>query len=474
MTLSQIFFQETGLNQQKVENLINETLLDTEDGELYLESTYNEALVFDDSTLKNSSYNIAKGFGMRAVIGDKSTYSHSSTLTNESIENACNIVKTIKDGYNNHIKLDDNIDSGKQALYTNVNPLNQIDLSAKIALLQKIDNYLRTKNPLVKQVSVSLLGNWQLIKIIRKGAQHIDDTRPLIRLNISVITEQNGKMESGSHGLGGRYLYDLLFMEDTWKKAADKALAQALINLEAKPAPAGQMTVVLGSGWPGILLHEAIGHGLEGDFNRKKTSAFSNLMGEQIAAPEVTVIDDGTISDRRGSLNIDDEGTKTQRNVLIENGILKSYMQDRMNARLMGKAPTGNGRRESFEHQPLPRMTNTFMLGGKHHPQEIIASIKKGIYAVNFGGGQVDITSGKFVFSMSEAYLVENGKILHPVKGATLIGNGPDCLTKIKMVGNDMALDPGVGTCGKAGQGVPVGVGQPTLLIEGLTVGGTE
>ena len=337
-----------------------------------------------------------------------------------------------------------------------------------------MDNYLRGKDPRVKQVSVSLSGQWQAVNIIKPDGRMACDIRPLVRLNVSVIAESNGRRETGTSGAGGRVGYADSRARGSWKKLADEALGQALANLEAVPAPAGEMQVVLGPGWCGVLLHEAIGHGLEGDFNRKKTSAFSGLMGKRVAAKGVTVVDDGTLSNRRGSLSIDDEGTPPGRTVLIEDGILTGYMQDRLNARLMGMKATGNGRRESFAHQPMPRMTNTYMLGGKVKPEDIIASVKRGIYAAHLGGGQVDITSGKFVFSASEAYLIENGKIAAPVKGATLIGNGPDILTKVKAVGNDMALDDGIGTCGKGGQSVPVGVGQPTLLIDGLTVGGTQ
>jgi TldD protein len=319
----------------------------------------------------------------------------------------------------------------------------------------------------------SLSGEWQAVQILRGDGTRVADLRPLVRLNVSVVVEQDGRRETGSYGTGGRFGYSALTAEATWRAAVDEALRQALVNLDSRPAPAGEMEVVLGAGWPGILLHEAIGHGLEGDFNRKKTSAFSGLLGQRIAVPGVTVVDDGTMPDRRGSLTVDDEGTPTNRTVLIEDGILVNFLQDRLNARLMNMSPTGNGRRQSYAHAPMPRMTNTVMLGGAHTPEEMIRSVKRGLYAVNFGGGQVDITSGKFVFSASEAYLIEDGKVTAPVKGATLIGNGPDALTKVMMVGNDMALDPGVGTCGKSGQGVPVGVGQPTLKLSGLTVGGT-
>jgi TldD protein len=348
-----------------------------------------------------------------------------------------------------------------------------MEFSAKTGMLMAIDAYARAKDPRVKQVMASITGEWQAVQILRPDGRRVADLRPLVRMNIAVVVEANGRRETGSFGTGGRFAYDRVLNEATWKAAVDEALRQALVNLDAVPAPAGEMEVVLGPGWPGILLHEAIGHGLEGDFNRKKTSAFAGLLGQRIAAPGVTVVDDGTLPDRRGSLTVDDEGTPSGRTTLIEDGILVGFLQDRQNARLMGVAPTGNGRRQSHAHIPMPRMTNTVMLGGAHDPAEVIASVKRGIYAVNFGGGQVDITSGKFVFSASEAYLIEDGKLGAPVKGATLIGNGPDALTKVAMVGNDMGLDPGIGTCGKQGQGVPVGVGQPTLKMTGLTIGGT-
>jgi TldD protein len=358
-------------------------------------------------------------------------------------------------------------------LYVEDNPLSLMAFEDKVRLLQEIDAYARASDPRVRQVSASIGGEWQAVRIIRPDGAHVADVRPLVRLNVSVVCAEGDRMESGGHGVGGRAAYDAWVDPAVWKGAVDEALRQAVIKLGARDAPAGEMVVVLGPGWPGILLHEAIGHGLEGDFNRKKTSAFSGLMGQRIAAPGVTVVDDGTLADRRGSLTIDDEGTPTQATTLIEDGILVGYMQDRLNARLMGMRPTGNGRRQSHAHHPMPRMTNTIMANGPHDPAEILRSVKSGLYAVNFGGGQVDITSGKFVFSASEAYLIEDGRATAPVKGATLIGNGPDALTKVTMVGNDMRLDPGVGTCGKDGQGVPVGVGQPTLRIDGLTVGGT-
>ncbi len=358
-------------------------------------------------------------------------------------------------------------------LYDDTNPLTTVDFETKIKLLKDMDAYSRAKDPRVRQVSCSLAGEWQTIAIVRPGGEIVHDVRPLVRLNVSVVVSDGTRQESGSDGAGGRSGYTAYLDPAHWQAQVDEALRQAVVNLDSVAAPAGEMTVVLGPGWPGILLHEAIGHGLEGDFNRKQTSAFAGLMGSRIAAEGITVVDDGTLAQRRGSLTIDDEGTPTSKTTLIENGILVGYMQDRMNARLMGMAPTGNGRRESYECPPLPRMTNTYMMAGPHAPEEIIRACKNGLYAVSFGGGQVDITNGKFVFSCTEAYLIENGRVGAPVKGATLIGNGPDVLTKVTMVGNDMKLDPGIGTCGKAGQGVPVGVGQPTLMISGLTVGGT-
>ncbi len=394
----------------------------------------------------------------------------SSEISEKEISNAASIVKSsISLNKTNSISLKENTKS----LYPAINPIKEMDLNAKIKLLNEVNEYIRSKNSNVKQVKITLSGEWQVVQII-KDSHRLSDIRPLVRFNVLVILEKNGRIERGSAGHGGRDSYSKFISENKWKEVADQALAQALINLEAMPTPAGEMTVVLGSGWPGILLHEAIGHGLEGDFNRKKVSAFSNSLGKQVAAKGITVVDDGTLPNLRGSISTDDEGTPSGYNVLIEDGILKGYMQDHMNAKLMGVNPTGNGRRESYKEVVMPRMTNTYMLPGTHKPEEIISSVKKGIYAVNFGGGQVDITSGKFVFSSSEAYLIENGKITQPVKGATLIGDGPTVLKKVSMIGNDLKLDPGVGTCSKDGQNVPVGVGQPTLKVDSITVGGTE
>ncbi|MDB2415131.1 metalloprotease TldD [Rickettsiales bacterium] len=472
--LDDLFFTSTETNKNKVISTISDALGQMDDGELFMEYNQSEVFSFDDGVLKNANYNTNYGFGLRSVLGEATAYAHSSEISHKAIKSAADAVKAIKHGNCAKANLAESPTIATNRLYSNINPLDEIPFARKTKLLQEIDSYLRKKEPLVKQVSTSLSGEWQAVQIIRCDGQSIYDIRPLVRLNISVVVEKNGRMERGSFGTGGRQSYEKYIETSAWKKNADEALRQALVNLESIPAPAGQMQVILGNGWPGILLHEAIGHGLEGDFNRKKTSAFSELMGKRVATKGVTVIDDGTIADRRGSITVDDEGTPSQKTVLIEDGILTGYMNDRLNGRLMGSGSTGNGRRESYASQPIPRMTNTYMLSGNNDPEDIIKSVKNGIYAVSFGGGQVDITSGKFVFSASEAYMVEDGKITAPVKGATLVGNGPDVLTKIKMIGNDMALDPGIGTCGKAGQGVPVGVGQPTMLIEGLTVGGTE
>ncbi len=463
-----------GFDAQSSIKLFKDYLSKADDGELFIEFRQSESFVFDDGRIKSSGFDSSQGFGLRSVVEDVSAYAHSSIITPERIKNAAKNVSAISKGYSGSVNLDSGFKFGiEQKLYTDRNPTEEGSFADKIALLESIDSYLR-KNNHVKQVSASLAGEWQLVAIIKADGNIAVDTRPLVRLNIGVVVERDGKMERGSAGKGGRAEYAKFITTESWQDLADKALNQAMVNLEAIPAPAGEMTVVVGSGWPGVLLHEAVGHGLEGDFNRKKTSVFSEMMGKQVAAKGVTVVDNGTIEARRGSLSVDDEGTPTQHNILIEDGILKGYMQDRMNARLMKVLPTGNGRRESYAHQPMPRMTNTYMLAGKDSPEDIIASVKRGIYAPYFGGGQVDITSGKFVFSASEAYMIENGKITSPIKGATLIGSGADALTKIRAIGNDMNLDDGIGTCGKAGQSVPVGVGQPTLLIDSMTVGGTE
>ncbi|MBL0931423.1 MAG: metalloprotease TldD [Alphaproteobacteria bacterium] len=470
-TTDRLFFQEAGLDLAKAQRQTAEALSGADDGELFLEYRQSEALSFDDGKLKSASFDTAKGFGLRAVLGDTSAYAHASDLSHDAIARAARTVGAIKSG---HAGTAAEGPQGTNArLYTDENPLELMPFADKVKLLGEIDAYARAKDKRVRQVMCSIAGEWQAVQILRADGERLADVRPLVRVNVSVVVGDGDKQETGSYGWGGRFAFGRVVDPENWQNAVNEAVRQALVNLDAVPAPAGEMPVVLGPGWPGILLHEAIGHGLEGDFNRKKTSAFAGLMGQRVAAPGVTVVDDGTIGDRRGSLTIDDEGTPTQRTVLIEDGILRGYMQDRQNARLMGMKPTGNGRRESFAHHPMPRMTNTVMLGGNHAPAEILKSVKKGLYAVNFGGGQVDITSGKFVFNAAEAYLIEDGKIGPAVKGAMLIGNGPESLKHVKMIGNDMKLDPGIGTCGKDGQGVPVGVGQPTMLLDKLTVGGT-
>ena len=471
ITTDRLFFDRTGMNQGRIERIVDDALRGMADGELYLEYTQSESLGFDDGRIKTASFDQSQGFGLRALSGEATGFAHASDLSEAAIRRAAGAVRAVKEGHDGALDLAP--PGTNRLLYTEDNPLAAVAFAAKAKLLADIDAYARGKDPRVRQVSASLAGQWQAVQIVRPEGARIADIRPLVRLNVSIVVEENGRMETGSAGAGGRVMYDHYLDPTQWKAQVDEALRQALVNLSSVPAPAGDMTVVLGPGWPGVMLHEAVGHGLEGDFNRKKTSAFSGLIGQRVAAPGVTVVDDGTMPDRRGSLTIDDEGTPSRRNVLIEDGILKGYMQDRLNARLMGVPATGNGRRQSYAHAPMPRMTNTYMLAGDKDPGEIIGSVKKGVYAVNFGGGQVDITSGKFVFSATEAYLIEDGKIGPAVKGATLIGNGPDALTKISMIGNDLKLDDGIGTCGKDGQGVPVGVGQPTLRMDGLTVGGT-
>jgi len=470
-TTEALFFDKTGMDKNAVNRIVAGALNGCDDGELYLEYCQSESFTFDDGRIKNASFDTSQGFGLRAVAGETTGFAHSTTLNEQAIARAGETVRAVRAGQGGTFA--DPPQGTNQQLYTDENPLPMVPFDIKVATLAEIDAYARKKDPRVKQVSASLAGSWQAVHILRPDGYNVADIRPLVRLNVNVIVEHNGRMESGSYGTGGRVTYGEFLKAETWQGAVDEALRQALVNLESVEAPGGEMPVVLGPGWPGVLLHEAVGHGLEGDFNRKKTSAFSNLMGQRVAAKGVTVVDDGTFHDRRGSLTVDDEGTPTSRTVLIEDGILTGYLQDRLNARLMNMRPTGNGRRQSYAHHPMPRMTNTFMLSGDRHPDEIIGSVKKGLYAVNFGGGQVDITSGKFVFSATEAYMIEDGKIGRAVKGATLIGNGPDVMTKVSMIGNDMKLDPGIGTCGKDGQGVPCGVGQPTLKIEQMTVGGT-
>ncbi len=444
-----------------------------DEADLYFQYTRSEGWSLEEGIVKTGSFSIDQGVGVRAVSGEKTAFAYSDDISEASLLDAARTVRTISAaGHTRLAQVATKKVAKSRSLYPGVDPISTLDSTTKVALLGKVEKLARAKDPRVIQVMAGLASEYDVVLVARADGTLAADVRPLVRLSVSVIAEQKGRRESGSSGGGGRF--GLAYFSDAQiEKYVDEAVHAALTNLEARPAPAGEMTVVLGAGWPGILLHEAIGHGLEGDFNRKGSSAFSGRIGERVAAKGVTVLDDGTIADRRGSLNVDDEGNTTQRNVLIEDGILKGYIQDSMNARLMGVAPTGNGRRESYAHVPMPRMTNTYMLGGDKDPQEIVKSIKKGLYATNFAGGQVDITSGKFVFSASEAYWVENGKILYPVKGATLVGSGPECLKRVSMIGNDMKLDPGVGVCGKEGQSVPVGVGQPTLRIDGLTVGGT-
>ena len=470
-TPDEFFFTRSGMDEGRVATIVGDALNGADDGELFMEYRQSEALAFDDGRLKTASYDVTQGIGLRRVVEEATAYAHASELSEAAVRRAAETVRSV-DGRDGTIAAAPT--GTNQHLYDDVNPLGEMSFDDKVALLQEIDRYLRAKDNRVRQVTASITGNWQVVCILRADGSKATDVRPLVRVNISCVVGEGDRMETGSQGVGGRMLYHDFVQPDAWQAQADEALRGALVNLESIDAPAGEMPVVLGPGWPGVLLHEAIGHGLEGDFNRKKTSAFSGLVGERIASPGVTVADNGTITDRRGSLTIDDEGTPTSNTVLIEDGILKGYMHDRMNARLMGHAATGNGRRESYAHQPMPRMTNTYALAGDRDPQEIVASVKKGLYAVNFGGGQVDITNGKFVFSASEAYLIEDGMVGPAVKGATLIGNGPDVLTKVTALGNDMELDKGIGTCGKAGQGVPVGVGQPTMLVDQLTVGGTQ
>tara|TARA_B100001540_G_scaffold281529_1_gene271674 strand:+ start:5152 stop:6600 length:1449 start_codon:yes stop_codon:yes gene_type:complete len=468
-----LFFENNDISKDKISKKLNESLLNFDDGELYLEDSHNETFLYDDGRMKNVSFNNSQGFGVRSIAGEIRGYAHSSEISEKNIFKAIETIKSIsKDSYNNNLSL--NNMHRNEPLYTSQNPLQNTEFSRKIKTLENIDKFARNLDSRVIQVSTSLSGSYKAIQILQSENLSTADLRPLVRLNIQIVVQHKGRRESGSSGYGGRTLYDHWLKEENWKKQVIEALRIATLNLESKPAPAGEIPVVLGSGWPGVMLHEAVGHGLEGDFNRKGSSVFSNKIGEKVASEGVTVIDDGTMKNRRGSITIDDEGTPSGKNILIENGILKNYMQDKQNARLMNMKPTGNGRRESYSHYPMPRMTNTFMANGKYEPEEIISSVKKGVYAVNFSGGQVDITSGKFVFSASEAYFIEDGKIIYPLKGATLIGNGPDAMNKIKMIGNDLKLDEGIGTCGKNGQGVPVGVGQPSLLMEGITIGGTE
>jgi TldD protein len=463
-----------GLDETHLARALNEIRAHhVDEADLYFQYTRSEGWSLEEGIVKTGSFSIDQGVGVRAVSGEKTAFAYSDDISEASLLDAARTVRTISSAaQSGRVKTAKQKMAGARSLYTAVDPISTLDSQAKVDLLGRVEKLARAKDPRVSQVMAGLAAEYDVVLVARADGTIAADVRPLVRLSVTVIAEQKGRREVGSGGGGGRF--GLAYFSDAQiEEYVDHAVHAALTNLDARPAPAGEMTVVLGSGWPGILLHEAIGHGLEGDFNRKGSSAFSGRIGQRVAAKGVTVLDDGTIADRRGSLNVDDEGNASQRNVLIEDGILKGYIQDGMNARLMGVAPTGNGRRESYAHIPMPRMTNTYMLGGDKAPEEIVASIKKGLYATNFGGGQVDITSGKFVFSASEAYWVENGKILYPVKGATIVGSGPECLKRVSMIGNDMKLDTGVGTCGKEGQSVPVGVGQPTLRIDGLTVGGT-
>jgi TldD protein len=463
-----------GLNESHLSRALAEIKAHkVDEADLYFQYTRSEGWSLEEGIVKTGSFSIDQGVGVRAVSGEKTAFAYSDDISNASLLDSARTVRSISSAATGaRTKIATKKIAGTRSLYPDLDPISTLDSTTKVELLGKVERLARAKDPRVAQVMAGLASEYDVVMVARADGTLAADVRPLVRLSVTVIAEQKGRREMGSAGGGGRF--GLAYFDDAMiGKYVDEAVQAALTNLESRPAPAGEMTVVLGPGWPGILLHEAIGHGLEGDFNRKGSSAFSGRIGERVAAKGVTVLDDGTIADRRGSLNVDDEGNTSQRNVLIEDGILKGYIQDAMNARLMGVAPTGNGRRESYAHVPMPRMTNTYMLAGDKQPQEIVASIKRGLYATNFGGGQVDITSGKFVFSASEAYWVENGKILYPVTGATIVGNGPDALTRVTMIGNDMQLDSGVGTCGKEGQSVPVGVGQPTLRIDGLTVGGT-
>ncbi|MBS1240346.1 MAG: tldD [Proteobacteria bacterium] len=458
------------LSPEEAQALARSALAQCDDGELYLQFSASESFGFDDGRLKVADYSRDSGFGLRGVSGEMTGFAHANDISAAAIARAGETLRLL-----DPTKAQPAAPPRRnnRHLYTDASPLDLVGFAEKVALLEKVDAAARARDPRVSQVSASLSGSWSVVEIVRPDGFVATDIRPLVRLNVQIVAEENGRREMGNYGMGGRHLYDLLFTDGAWNEVIDHALHQALVNLESVAAPAGEMTVLVGPGWPGVLLHEAVGHGLEGDFNRKGTSAFTGRIGERVAAKGVTVVDDGSIHDRRGSLSIDDEGTPTGETVLIEDGILKTYMQDRLNARLMGMEPTGNGRRESYAHAPMPRMTNTFMKAGNDNPEELLSRVKHGIFAKSFGGGQVDIVSGKFVFSCTEAYKIENGKIGAPIKGATLIGDGPSVLTRVKGIGNDLELDPGIGVCGKGGQSVPAGVGQPTLLIEGITVGGT-
>jgi TldD protein len=464
-------FDRAGLDRDDARRHLAHGLEGADDGELFLEYCQAEMLAFDNGRLKQATYDTSQGFGLRAVKDEAVGYAHASDLSEPALARAADAVRAVKGGYSGTYAAGPARSNVR--LYGDDNPLGAPSFETKVRLLETIDAFARGKDPRVRQVTASFGATWQVIEILRADGEIYRDIRPLVRVNVSIVAGDGKRQESGSYGYGGRESFERFLTLENWQHAVEEAVRQALVNLEAVPAPAGEMDVVMGPGWPGVMLHEAIGHGLEGDFNRKQTSAFAGLMGQMVAAKGVTVVDDGTMAQRRGSLSIDDEGTPTSRTVLIEDGILVGYMQDRQNARLMKMKPTGNGRRQSHAHAPMPRMTNTYMLGGDRDPTEIIASVKNGIYAVNFGGGQVDITSGKYVFQVTEAYRIEDGKLGAPLKGAMLIGNGPTDLKRASMVGNDLKLDTGVGTCGKNGQAVPVGVGQPTLRLDRITVGGT-
>ena len=465
-----LLYADGKLTPDEARALAAETLRNCDDGELFLQFAATEAFVFDDGRLKTANYSRDAGFGLRGVSGEMTGFAHANEISAAAIRRAGETLRLLDPAKGQRPAPPPR---SNRHLYTDASPLDAVPFAAKVGLLEKIDAAARARDPRIVQATANLAASWSAIEIVRPDGFVARDIRPLVRLNVSVVAEANGRRETGSFGMGGRYLYDALFEEANWTRAIDMAVAQALANLDSVPAPAGEMTVLLGPGWPGVLLHEAVGHGLEGDFNRKGTSAFSGRIGTRVAAPGVTIVDDGSIAHRRGSLSIDDEGTPTQETVLIEDGILKGYMQDRLNARLMGVAATGNGRREDYAHAPMPRMTNTFMRAGNDDPAELLSRVRKGIFAKSFGGGQVDIVSGKFTFSCTEAYQIEDGKLGSPIKGATLIGDGPSVLTRVTGIGNDLSLDEGVGMCGKGGQSIPAGVGQPTLLVEGLTVGGT-
>ena len=459
-------------DETKLRGIVAGALAGADDGELFVEHIQAESLTFDNGRMKGGSFNTEQGFGLRAVAGEAVGYAHAGDLSEAALKRAADAVRAVTSGYAGSYAAAPQ--RTNTVLYSDENPIGSPSFEDKAKLLQEIDSYLRDKDGKVRQVTASIGASWQVVDILRADGHRVRDIRPMTRINISVMVGDGDRQETGSFGTGGRVGFGDFITQESWRRGADEALRQALVNLEAIDAPAGTMDVVLGSGWPGVMLHEAVGHGLEGDFNRKKTSAFAGLLGEMVAAPGVTVVDDGTIENRRGSITVDDEGTPSAYNVLIENGKLVGYMQDRQNARLMGMKATGNGRRQGYAYTPMPRMTNTYMLGGDKTPEEIIASVKKGIYAVSFGGGQVDITSGKFVFGCTEAYLIEDGKVGAPIKGAMLIGNGPDAMKRVSMIGNDMKLDTGIGNCGKGGQWVPVGVGQPHLRMDQVTVGGTK